>query len=76
MWELLETPAFDVALVQRWRDRWPTDPTPDSSIRTRRHELTEAGFIVDAGTIPMRSGRRGHLWQRAPSKCADCTLKT
>jgi len=48
-------------------DNYPAPDVPvqtDSGLRTRRHELVEAGLIEDSGeTRPTRTGRAAVVWQ-------------
>lgn len=42
-------------------DEFP--PQSESGIRTRRHELVDKGLVEKAGTITLKSGRRGATWK-------------
>jgi len=49
-------------------DEWliETLTGPESSIQTRRHELQEAGLVVDTGVSKSRYGRRMLEWSLSP----------
>lgn len=64
-----DRPFTDVELVAAYDELWEQNRglglmlQTQSGIRTRRHELTEAGFFVKAGET--RIGKRKHsLWRR------------
>ena len=65
VWELLFTAATDAELVTRWRERWPESHASDSSIRTRRHELTIAGLVEPGGVVRLPSRRQAIVWRHA-----------
>lgn len=49
-------------LVKRYHARYGAE-TPESSIRTRCHELVEGGNVVNTGrTVTLPSGRRAVIW--------------
>jgi len=52
----------DKTLLKYYRGAFDSE-VADSSVRTRRHELVEAGLIKDSGLkIKQRNGRRAILW--------------
>lgn len=52
----------DKSLVNYYRGAFDSE-IAESSVRTRRHELVEAGLIKDSGLkIKQRNGRRAILW--------------
>lgn len=58
---------YQAALVPAWgslkQPRWPKQS--ESGIRTRRHELTEEGFIEDSGERQaLSTGRQAIVWRR------------
>lgn len=59
-------PLTDEALVTYYAGRMGRPGFPNQSpsgIRTRRHELTEAGLVEGSGVGSTRSGRKAVLWR-------------
>jgi hypothetical protein len=60
-WVMLATfgPLADHELIVKSSGKWS-----DSRLRTARHELTEAGTVIDTGIYRLTpSGRRAKVWQ-------------
>ena len=58
-------PLTDEQISGHHRAQWIVEFS-DSRLRTARHELVEAGHVVDAGEGLTRSGRRCKKWAIAP----------
>lgn len=60
-------PMTDEQLIDRYREAGRSSQkvpsASDSSIRTRRSELVEAGLVRAAGEARTRSGRLAQLWK-------------
>lgn len=78
VWHVLEQygPLTDHRLVATYDSITYLPRQSPSGIRTRRRELTDAGFVYDTGAkVVLESGRKAILWAAVPADATDGPMR-
>jgi hypothetical protein len=60
----IKGPATDEELISRFRHTWPEVRVTDQSIRSRRSELVEKGYVKQADRFGVTDyGNRARVWE-------------